>query len=238
MTENCSGECGRKQCAITGNGTLVGDNATQYNCYSHRPSRSAAQSATVVLLLVSGVLLIGSRETSEPARPVPSVSASASASAAGDPSRGPGAVRAAAPSAPGAVGVSVPRSPATGGSRTPPPEPPSARAPRPPAVREPAPAPVPAPAPTLRKPDPPPKRNCATRQQYRVNKKGQIWDARGHHVGDVAAGTLFFRRETASYPEPVHDRFYGTVDEVISGSATGYVLRRKLDYVGEVEICD
>ncbi|MFF3554226.1 hypothetical protein ACFYXL_12520 [Streptomyces tsukubensis] len=70
-----------------------------------------------------------------------------------------------------------------------------------------------------------------------MNKKGQIWDARGNRIGDVAPGTLFFRQESASYPSPVHDRYYGTVDEVISGNATGYVLRKKLDYVGDVEIC-
>ncbi|MFE4663579.1 hypothetical protein ACFRI7_01970 [Streptomyces sp. NPDC056716] len=71
-----------------------------------------------------------------------------------------------------------------------------------------------------------------------MNNKGQIWDAGGNRVGDVASGTLFFRLEPASYPAPVDDRYYGTVDEVISGSATGYVLRKKLDYVGTVEICD
>ncbi|MYV56864.1 hypothetical protein [Streptomyces sp. SID3212] len=71
-----------------------------------------------------------------------------------------------------------------------------------------------------------------------MNNKAQIWDAEGERLGDVASGTLFFREETASYPSPVDDRYYGTVDEVISGSATGYVLRKKLDYVGTVEICD
>ena len=57
------------------------------------------------------------------------------------------------------------------------------------------------------------------------------------HIGDVASGTLFFRQEAASYPAPVDDRYYGTVDQALSGSATGYVLRKKLDYVGTVEFC-
>ncbi|MFD3519950.1 hypothetical protein [Streptomyces sp. NPDC058653] len=54
----------------------------------------------------------------------------------------------------------------------------------------------------------------------------------------MASGTLFFRQEPADYPEPVDDRYYGTVDEVISGSPTGYVLRKKLEFVGTLEICE
>lgn len=75
-------------------------------------------------------------------------------------------------------------------------------------------------------------------RQYRVNNKAQVWDARGQRVGDVASGTLFFRQESAAYPSPVDDRYYGTVDEVISGSPTGYVLRKKLDFVRTVEVCE
>ncbi|KIF77706.1 hypothetical protein QR77_35475 [Streptomyces sp. 150FB] len=71
-----------------------------------------------------------------------------------------------------------------------------------------------------------------------MNNKAQIWDARGEPIGDVASGTLFFRQEPAGYPAPVDDRYYGTVDEALAGSATGYVLRKKLDYVSSVKICE
>ncbi|MFE1048367.1 hypothetical protein ACFW5S_21590 [Streptomyces olivaceus] len=73
---------------------------------------------------------------------------------------------------------------------------------------------------------PSPTRNCRTRREYRVTAKGRIWDAEGNRVGDVVSGSLFFREEVASCSEPVDDRFYGTVDAVLSGSPNGYVLRR------------
>lgn len=66
----------------------------------------------------------------------------------------------------------------------------------------------------------------------------QVWDARVQRVGDVASGTLFFRQDSADYPAPVDNRYHGTVDEVISGSPTGYVLRKKLDFVGNVQVCE
>jgi hypothetical protein len=80
-------------------------------------------------------------------------------------------------------------------------------------------------------------RPCPARDEYRLTNKAQVWNAEGEHIGDVSSGTLFFRQEKASYPAPVYDRYYGTVDQAISGSATGYVLRKKLDYVGTVESC-
>ncbi|MFI0937547.1 hypothetical protein [Streptomyces sp. NPDC021020] len=106
---------------------------------------------------------------------------------------------------------------------------PTVRATRPPASSVPGTAPA-APAP---EPSPP----CPPRKEYRVTNKAQLKNAAGEHIGDVASGTLFFREESATYPTPVYDRYYGTVDQALSGSATGYVLRKKLDYVGTVAYC-
>ncbi|QDY80390.1 hypothetical protein [Streptomyces qinzhouensis] len=210
-----------KQCTIKGKGIFVGE-GRQFNCFSHPPERSRAQSAMVVVLLALGGVLLSGQDTLDTARPVPSNPAT--------PTRAPGATPSAAPQPPqGSTRISAPTgSPAP--KPTPPRSSPTSRAPSAPVLPD-APSADPAPKPS-------PKRVCSLRQQYRVNKKGQIWDSRGNRIGDVASGTLFFRQESASYPSPVHDRYYGTVDEVISGSATGYVLRKKLDYVGGVEICD
>lgn len=90
---------------------------------------------------------------------------------------------------------------------------------------------------TVSEPRPSRTRDCRSQREYRVTGRGQIWDVDGQQVGEVASGTLFFRQDVADYPRPVHDRFYGTVDEVISGSPTGYVLRKKLEYVATVEVC-
>ncbi|WP_433891326.1 hypothetical protein [Streptomyces sp. CA-111067] len=107
---------------------------------------------------------------------------------------------------------------------------PSAQPASPAAPAAPAASTTPAPRPSSARP-------CPSRDEYRLTNKAQVWNAEGEHIGDVSSGTLFFRQEVASYPAPVYDRYYGTVDQPLSGSATGYVLRKKLDYVGTVESC-
>ncbi len=199
-------------------GVVFGDHAVQRNGFSRKVTG-------IVLAALAAVLLSGN-ETPE--------------GASGQIRSGPSAPPGPSASSPTTSPTTRPApSPSPSISRTAPPAPvvlPPAPAPAPP-VRLPRPTSPPTPSadPT---PKPSPTRTCRSRQQYRVNNKAQIWDAEGERLGDIASGTLFFREETASYPSPVDDRYYGTVDEVISGSATGYVLRKKLDYVGTVEICD
>ncbi|MFJ6657437.1 hypothetical protein ACIQNG_13845 [Streptomyces sp. NPDC091377] len=223
MTKKCSAECPGQPCTVNGDGNVIGDKAVQYNCFAHGPLRPGAQRVMVVVLAGLIAVLLSGHDASDPPRstpplltvPVPSASPSTTSSATPTPT--PRATPHPAPNA-----SSPPREPRPTAS-------PTSRAPRPTESSRPPERPAPKPSPT---------RACPLRQQYRVNNKGQIWDSGGNRIGDVASGTLFFRRESASYPPPVDDRYYGTVDEVISGSATGYVLRKKLDYVGTVEICD
>lgn len=197
-------------------GVVFGDHAVQHNSLSRKVTG-------VVLAALAAVVFSGNNssvETARPVRPVQPVP-----SALPGPSSDPSATTSAAPSPLPTLLPSISPAPSV---RPPTPLPP-VRLPAPTAPRTPSADPTPKPSPT---------RTCRSRQQYRVTNKGQIWDAEGERIGDVASGTLFFRQESASYPPPVDDRYYGTVDEVISGSATGYVLRKKLDYVGVVEICD
>jgi hypothetical protein len=224
MTDERPGERERTRYIVhlrDARGLVIGDHATQCN---HWLSPKAA----VVILAALAASLLGNDtpvKSAQDARPTASAPAAAPARPA--PSASP--------------------SPSPSPTTRPRPSPTPSTSPSAPALRPALPPPFPAPrpaAPTTAyatpppKPKPSPSRSCQTRQQYRVNKKGQIWDSDGERIGDVASGTLFFRYQSASYPAPVYDRYYGTVDEVISGSATGYVLRKKLDYVGTVEICD
>ncbi|MFE0423530.1 hypothetical protein [Streptomyces sp. NPDC058953] len=217
--KGCSGEGDHHHCAVKGNGVLAGPHGTQNNYFAPRPRR-----ATVVVLLALAVVLLGGRGNPDHPRSAPEPGPTASPAPTPTPSPAPGPT------------PEPPRSQVPAPAPQPPPPPPgpapTTRAPRPPAA-------APDPAPTRHRPsEPSPDRTCSPRKQYRVTKSAQIWDVRGNRIGDVASGTLFFRQEAASYPRPVHDRHYGTVDQVVSGTPTGYVLRKKLDYVGVVEICD
>ncbi|MBZ6251862.1 hypothetical protein KVH27_26300 [Streptomyces olivaceus] len=205
----------------------AGDGSTQNNTFAPKAGGWARTLARTAVLVALPVLCVGGNDTAVESSPPPGNTASA---APGPVLPGPS--KSPTPShhpRPGPTEASP-----TGQPATPP-------APRPVAPAPSTSAPAPGPSASSRPPAAPvpsPTRNCRTQREYRVTAKGQIWDAEGNRVGDVASGTLFFRQEVASYPEPVDDRFYGTVDAVLSGSPNGYVLRKKLDFVKTVEICD
>ncbi|QIQ01705.1 hypothetical protein [Streptomyces liangshanensis] len=216
MTRKRSGETPGSQYTVHLNdakGVVFGDHAVQHNRLSGRATGLVAAALALVLLSDNNTLV----ESARPAPPTPA--------ALPGPTATPSVTKTPTP------GPSPTLSPSSSPTRPAPPPapPPTVRAPSPPASSTPPADPPPKPSPT---------RACRSRQQYRLNNRAQVWDAEGARIGEATSGTLFFRQESASYPTPVDDRYYGTVDEVISGSATGYVLRKKLDYVGTVEICD
>lgn len=209
--------------------SVIGDGADQRNLHPTRAKgitvlvAVAVVAALTALAVLAVVLLGGSGSSVGSAPPVPSGLPGPPTASPTTPSPAPSHPTSRPPSAtPGPLPDASSPAP-----DLPPPPRPTVRAPRPPASSAPPATPAAQPSPTP----------CPLRKEYRVTVKAQLWNAEGEHTGDVASGTLFFRQETASYPEPVDDRYYGTVDQAISGSAIGYVLRKKLDYVGTVEFC-
>lgn len=218
MTDKGSGGDGPRYTvhARTIKNPVFGDDADQRNQLPARAKGSgpvlvavAALAVLAAAVVAAIVLLGGSHASVGSAQPAPS----------GLPGPPPAAASSSAPS------HRAGRSPdaATSAPR------PTVRATKPPASSVPNTAPA-APAPS-------PARPCPLRKEYRVTNKAQLKNAAGEHIGDVGSGTLFFREESATYPTPVYDRYYGTVDQALSGSTTGYVLRKKLDYVGTVAYC-
>ncbi|WP_330175381.1 hypothetical protein OG875_18750 [Streptomyces sp. NBC_01498] len=212
-------------------GIAVGAHICQHNMPSSGKQTVALVKAVVVTVavVVSIVLVAGSGTPVEPVR-----RDTTDASHATD--------RRTTPPLPGPLPKpTTPESPTPSPSSSPsalPPVPPPAPAP---ALSTQAPLPTTAPIADVpdTRPTPGPTSTlaCPPRERYRVTGRGQIWDIRGQQLGEVASGTLFFREEPASYPSPVDDRYYGTVKDVITGSPTGYVLRKKLAFVDTVEYC-
>lgn len=66
-----------------------------------------------------------------------------------------------------------------------------------------------------------------------MNEHGQVYNSASESIGDANEGDLFLRDDTPGRPT-VENRSYGTVNYGTSGSLTGYVLQRKLDYLGDV----
>ncbi|MFG1807471.1 hypothetical protein [Streptomyces sp. NPDC049040] len=214
--------------------SVIGGEADQRNQHPARVKGStvlavvAAAAALAAVVVPAVVLLGGSGDPVAATQAVPSgmPGPPAASPAAQSPAQSPTpSHRASRP--PSTTPARPPDTPSSAPDLPPAPGP-SVRAPRPPVSSAPPAAPAPQPS-TVRP--------CPLRKEYRLMNRAQLWNAQGEHIGDVASGTLFFRQEAAGYPEPVDDRYYGTVDQAISGSATGYVLRKKLDYVGTVEYC-